>query len=64
MSSILGIYGLIISIFIMKGINLENYTWKKGYNDLAAGLVQGFSSLFAGYAIGEVGETGVRKFVS
>lgn len=52
MSSILGIYGLIVSIFIVRDIHPDTYTWYKGYKALSSGLIQGFSSLFAGYAIG------------
>lgn len=31
MASILGIYGLIVSVMILKKMDLQNYTWKKGY---------------------------------
>ena len=63
MSSILVIYGLIVSIFILKRIDFKNYSWRKGYNDLAAGLLQGLSAMFSGGVLGIIGDIGVRKFV-
>lgn len=39
MSSILGIYGLIVSIFIVREINPETYTWYQGYKGLCAGFI-------------------------
>jgi V-type H+-transporting ATPase proteolipid subunit len=59
MAGILGIYGLIVSI-IVSGRITDTYTYKQGYQHLAAGLCCGLSSLAAGLAIGIVGDAGVR----
>ena len=61
MASILGIYGMIVSVILIKSIDIKNYTWEQGYRHLAAGLCCGFSSVAAGLTIGVVGETAVRK---
>ena len=61
MASILGIYGMIVSVILIKKIDLNNYTWNDGYKHLGSGLCCGFSSLVAGYTIGIVGDVGVRK---
>jgi V-type H+-transporting ATPase proteolipid subunit len=55
MAGILGIYGLIVSI-IVSGRITDTYTYKQGYQHLAAGLCCGLSSLAAGLAIGIVGD--------
>ena len=60
MAGILGIYGLIVSIVINQKIDEQNYTAYQGYAHLAAGLATGLSSLGAGFAIGIVGDAGVR----
>ena len=62
MASILGIYGMIVSVILLKKIDLDNYTYRDGYKHLGAGLCCGFSSLAAGYAIGLVGDAGVRAY--
>ena len=59
MAGILGIYGVIVSVILNQGIG-EEYTFKKAYAHLAAGLCVGVSSLAAGLAIGIVGDAGVR----
>jgi V-type H+-transporting ATPase proteolipid subunit len=41
-----------------EGINV--YNWDLAFKSLAAGFCVGFSGLGAGYAIGEVGDVGVR----
>lgn len=61
MAGILGIYGMIVSVILMKDVSSTNYTFYKGYQNLAAGLCVGMSSAGAGYAIGIVGDIGVRK---
>ena len=61
MASILGIYGMIVSVVLIKKIDLQRYTWAEGYKHLSAGLCCGASSLVAGYTIGIVGDEGVRK---
>ncbi len=60
MASILGIYGLIVSVILLKKIDIDNYSWVQGYQHLGAGLCCGLSSLTAGYTIGLVGDAGVR----
>ena len=60
MASILGIYGMIVSVILLKNIDVENYSWYLGYKHLGSGLSCGLSSLAAGYAIGIVGDVGAR----
>ena len=60
MASILGIYGMIVSVIILRGMDLNTYNWHSGYKHMAAGMCCGFSSMAAGYAIGIVGDIGVR----
>lgn len=62
MASILGIYGMIVSVVLIKKIDLDNYTWFEGYKHLGAGLCCGLSSLAAGYTIGIVGDHGTRAY--
>ncbi|XP_023161484.1 V-type proton ATPase 16 kDa proteolipid subunit-like [Drosophila hydei] len=59
MAGIIAIYGLVISVLIAGALS-EDYTIRKGYIHLAAGLSVGFSGLAAGFAIGIVGDAGVR----
>ena len=66
MAGIIGIYGLIVAVLIVNAIpppadNENVYTFKDGFRHLAAGLCVGFSGIGAGWAIGLVGETGVRS---
>lgn len=66
MAGVIGIYGLIVAVLIISniekpttdGINL--YNWDQGFKHLAAGLCVGMSGMGAGYAIGNVGDVGVR----
>ena len=60
MASILGIYGLIVSVVILKKMDVKPYGFYLGYKHFGAGLCCGLSSLAAGYAIGVVGDVGVR----
>ena len=64
MAGILSIYGLIISVLISQSVRLEDE--KSGpavsAKQLCAGLACGLSQLAAGYAIGIVGEHGVKCF--
>ena len=62
MASILGIYGMIVSVVILKNIDLEKYDYLTGYKHLGSGLCCGLSSLAAGYAIGIVGDAGIRAY--
>merc|ERR1719326_1562125 len=61
MAGVLGIYGLITAVIINGKLEnpaeLSAYT---GYALLGAGLTVGLSSMAAGYAIGIVGDSGVR----
>jgi V-type H+-transporting ATPase proteolipid subunit len=59
MAGILGIYGLVVGAVISQDIG-ENYTLTKSFLHLGAGLSVGLSGLAAGYAIGIVGDAGVR----
>ncbi|XP_017021143.1 V-type proton ATPase 16 kDa proteolipid subunit c-like [Drosophila kikkawai] len=59
MAGIIAIYGLVVSVLIA-GALADNYTIRKGYIHLAAGLAVGLSGLAAGFAIGIVGDAGVR----
>ncbi|CAI2729801.1 unnamed protein product [Schistosoma spindalis] len=59
MAGIIAIYGLVVSVLIAQRID-DNYTLFMSINDLGAGLSVGFSGLAAGYAIGKVGDAGVR----
>ena len=63
MAGMIGIYGLIIAVFVGTNISAQpgkNYTPFKGFAHLGAGLAVGFSGLAAGMAIGIVGDAGVR----
>lgn len=60
MAGIIAIYGLVVSVLIANGMNPAQYSLFKGFIDLGAGLSVGISGLAAGYAIGVVGDAGVR----
>ena len=64
MAGILSIYGLIISVLISQSVKLEAEKAGPGpaAKALCAGLCCGLSQLAAGYAIGLVGEHGVKCF--
>merc|ERR1712083_105813 len=51
MAGILGIYGMIVSVILIKNVNADNMTYKSAYANLAAGLATGLSGTGAGYAI-------------
>lgn len=59
MAGILAIYGLVVAVLIGNGISTD-YTLYKSFLDLGAGLSVGFSGLASGFAIGIVGDAGVR----
>ncbi|KAH3674822.1 hypothetical protein WICMUC_003025 [Wickerhamomyces mucosus] len=64
MSGILSVYGLVVSVLIAGGLAPnENYTLFNGFMHLACGLSVGFACLSSGYAIGIVGDVGVRKYM-
>lgn len=62
MAGVLGIYGLIISIMITSAIAAEAdaYSEFMGYGHLSAGLIVGLSCLAVGFAIGIIGDAGMR----
>jgi len=45
---------------LFSAVSKKGYTAYQGYSHFAAGLACGLSSLAAGYAIGIVGDAGVR----
>eukprot|EP01068_Selenidium_serpulae_P001752 Selendium_serpulae@DN1881_c0_g1_i1.p2 len=61
MAGVLGIYGIIISMLILQGLDEgASYSAYAGYAHLASGLIVGLSALAAGLTIGIVGDAGVR----
>lgn len=71
MAGIIAIYGLVVSVLIAQGLTAGTYSLFKyarlfscltfrGFIDLGAGLSVGISGLAAGFAIGIVGDSGVR----
>ncbi|XP_060597541.1 V-type proton ATPase 16 kDa proteolipid subunit c-like [Ruditapes philippinarum] len=59
MAGILAIYGLVVAALIANSIDGE-YDLFKSFCHLGAGLSVGLSGLAAGFAIGVVGDAGVR----
>jgi len=64
MAGIIAIYGVVVAVLIAgelapAGVG-SSYTLYKGFVHLGAGLSVGLSGLAAGYAIGIVGDAGVR----
>ncbi|XP_002734832.1 V-type proton ATPase 16 kDa proteolipid subunit c-like [Saccoglossus kowalevskii] len=61
MAGIVAIYGLVVALLISNGlVDDGSYTLFKSFVDLGAGLSVGLSGLAAGFAIGIVGDSGVR----
>jgi len=60
MAGIIAIYGLVVAVLITNGLTFDKYTLFKSFLDLGAGLSVGLSGLAAGFAIGIVGDSGVR----
>jgi len=62
MAGIIAIYGLVVAVLIAGSLTPphEGYTPFKGFLHLGAGLAVGLSGLAAGFAIGIVGDAGVR----
>ncbi|VDN05835.1 unnamed protein product [Thelazia callipaeda] len=62
MAGIIGIYGLVVAMVLKGKVTKASagYTLDKGFAHLAAGLTCGLCGLGAGYAIGIVGDAGVR----
>merc|ERR1711887_215005 len=62
MAGIVTIYGVVVAVLIAGQLEPagDKYTLYKGFVHLGAGLSVGLSGLAAGYAIGIVGDAGVR----
>merc|ERR1719348_2200808 len=60
MAGIIAIYGVVVAVLIAGQLQPNDYTLYKGFVHLGAGLAVGLSGLAAGYAIGIVGDAGVR----
>lgn len=62
MAGIIAIYGLVVAALISNDIKPpgSGYTLYKSFTHLGAGLSVGLSGLAAGFAIGIVGDAGVR----
>jgi len=62
MAGIVAIYGVVVAVLIAGQLEPagDKYTLYKGFVHLGAGLSVGLSGLAAGYAIGVVGDAGVR----
>lgn len=61
MAGIIAIYGLVVSVLISGVLDCsQTYPIAKGYIHFAAGLSVGMCGLASGYAIGKVGDIGVR----
>jgi len=61
MAGIIAIYGVVVAVLISGNLDAApKYTLYKGFMHLGAGLSVGLSGLAAGYAIGIVGDAGVR----
>ena len=59
MAGIIGIYGLVVSVLISDGLKQQQPLFTS-FIQLGAGLSVGLSGLAAGFAIGIVGDAGVR----
>jgi len=60
MAGIIAIYGVVVAVLIAGQLDPDKYSLYKGFVHLGAGLSVGLSGLAAGYAIGIVGDAGVR----
>ncbi|KAL2053723.1 hypothetical protein ABVK25_006027 [Lepraria finkii] len=66
MAGIIAVYSLVISVLIAGDLEPppgQNYSLFNGFMHLAAGLSVGLTGLAAGYAIGVVGDVGVRSYM-
>jgi V-type H+-transporting ATPase 16kDa proteolipid subunit len=64
MSGIIAVYALVIAVLISADMAPnESYSLYTGFMHLAAGLSVGLAGLSAGYAIGIVGDMGVRSYM-
>ena len=62
MAGILSIYGLIIAVLVAQNVTKDVKSATKPMLQFSAGLMCGFSNVWAGYAIGYVGERGVKYY--
>ncbi|XP_071951723.1 V-type proton ATPase 16 kDa proteolipid subunit c [Antedon mediterranea] len=61
MAGIIAIYGVVVAVVVANSITDDSsYTLYKSFLHLGAGLSVGLSGLAAGFAIGIVGDAGVR----
>lgn len=60
MAGIIAIYGLVVAVVVINGISEDTYTLYTSFMHLGAGLSVGLSGMAAGFAIGIVGDAGVR----
>ena len=60
MAGIVGLYGIIVSMVMLGEFEASKYPLFLGAMHFGGGLACGLSSLAAGFAIGVVGEAGVR----
>ncbi|MCJ1466861.1 v-type proton ATPase 16 kDa proteolipid subunit 2 [Pseudocyphellaria aurata] len=66
MAGILAVYSLVISVLIAGDLDppsKQNYSLYNGFLHLGAGLSVGLTGLAAGYAIGIIGDMGVRSYM-
>ncbi len=66
MAGIIAVYALVISVLIagdMEPPPAKHYSLFTGFMHLASGLSVGLAGLAAGYAIGIVGDMGVRSYM-
>ena len=63
MAGVLGIYGLIVAVIMVQKVKNKNYYFNQGFAQFSAGCCCGFSSMVAGFCIGEVGDAGVKATV-
>uniref|UniRef100_A0A915KPL2 V-type proton ATPase proteolipid subunit n=1 Tax=Romanomermis culicivorax TaxID=13658 RepID=A0A915KPL2_ROMCU len=62
MAGVLGIYGLVCAVLIVSNIESPpQYNMYSGFLGFGSGLAVGVCSLAAGFAIGNVGEAGIRS---
>lgn len=66
MSGIIAVYALVIAVLISSDMEpppAKTYSLFTGFMHLAAGLSVGMAGMSAGYAIGIVGDMGVRSYM-
>lgn len=66
MSGIIAVYALVIAVLITSDMEpppAKNYSLFTGFMHLASGMSVGLAGLAAGYAIGIVGDMGVRSYL-